>query len=355
PVVCGLWAYDTPYERGWVEHLRAQGIDAFIAADWSEEDPYGSFVQAIKGMRAYVHKPVDVIHSHCQFGDVAALWLKRPFRATSLLRTVHNEREWGKRPLRRYLLTNGLYPLLFAQELGVAQTVVDNLNRRPIARLLHRQAVRAYNALDVQRFADVQVDRAALRAELGLPVDAFVVGSIGRLVEQKGYRILLTAVPAILAQLPQTHVVIVGDGEQREALQAQAQALQVNDHVHFTGPRRDVEALIQTFDLFVAPSLWEGLPTVIMESMAAGVPVVATAVSGTQELIQHQKTGYLVPAHSPEALAAAIVKFDGMETAVKHTITTNARHFVQQNFSIQAVARQHEQIYSLFHPDNPVD
>ncbi|NLF64179.1 MAG: glycosyltransferase, partial [Chloroflexi bacterium] len=113
PIVYGLWSYEAPYEERWLRQLRESGIEAFMPAVWSEEAPYRAFVRTVREARRHLRgQRVDIIHSHCQFGDVAALLLRRQLGATALVRTVHNEREWGRRPGRRLLLTNLLFPIV---------------------------------------------------------------------------------------------------------------------------------------------------------------------------------------------------------------------------------------------------
>jgi glycosyltransferase involved in cell wall biosynthesis len=345
PIVCGMWSYATPYEQNWVAFLQDHGIDAFIAAPWQESHPTASFWNAYKGVKQRNLPSVDIIHSHCQFGDVLALLLKRPLKAKALVRTVHNEREWAKRPLRRLLLTNGLYPWRFDCELGVAQKVVDNLDQRLVARFLKQRAIRGYNALNLNRFTHMDVNLPAKRQSLGIPSAAPVIGSIGRLTEQKGYGVLLAAVPQILRNIPDAFFLIVGTGELEESLHHQVQEYGLNNRVIFTGARPDVEELLAVMDVFVNSSLWEGLPTVIMESMAAGVPVVATQVAGNLELIQPGETGLLVPAHDAPALAEAIIQLLTMPELIKAAMVARARRFVEEHFSITAVAHQHDHLY----------
>ena len=345
PIACGLWSYGTPLERRWVNQLTGEGIEAFIAAMWAEDAPYRSFWQALRGIRiALAGQRVDIIHSHCQFGDVAALLLKRALGAQVVMRTVHNEREWPKRPLRRLVLTDWLYPLAFDAEIGVSQGVVDNLNQRPGARLWRRQAHRIYNSLNLQRFRNVQVNRAVKKLEMGLPEDAPVIGSIGRLVRQKGYSILLEAARLVLEDCPQVRFVIVGGGPLMEPLKAQARELGLEGQVIFTGPREDVEELLVIMDLFVSSSLWEGLPTVLLESMAAGVPMVATNVSGSREIIRHGLTGLLVPPDNPVLLSEAIMSMvtEWQRAAV---MAERARSEVRSRFSIEIAAELHAELY----------
>jgi glycosyltransferase involved in cell wall biosynthesis len=347
PIVCGLWAYGTPYERRWMEQLAQQGIPAFMTADWQADAPYRSFRQAMTRIQAELagQGTLDIIHSHTQFGDLAAMLLRRRYRARALVRTVHNEREWPRRPERRLLLTNFLLPLFFRAEIGVAQQVVDNLNSRPVARLLGRRALRMYNALNISRFDDVQVDRAARLASLGVPAGARLVGSVGRLAEQKGYTHFVSAATQVLAAVPDVYFLLVGSGELESTLQAQVQAAGLADRFILAGPRPDVEELLVCLDLFVSSSLWEGLPTVIMESMAARVPVVATSVAGNRELIRPGETGILVHPGDNDELARAIIATLDLPLAARANMTDAAFDYVKQNFSIQSVARQHELLY----------
>ena len=346
PILCGLWAYDTPFEYGWVDSMKQVGIQAFIAADWDEQAPYKSFRLAFQGMRNSDIPKVDIIHSHCQFGDVAALLLKRSLGARRLIRTVHNEKEWGIRPLRRIFLRNLAYPLLFDAELGVAQEVVEQLNRRPLSRLINQKARLYHNALEIERFSNPATPRAEMRRSLGLEPDAIVVGSIGRLVEQKGHKYLLQAIPQVLRVLPKARFLIIGDGELRDALEREARDLGIMQEVTFTGSRQDVIDLLNSMDLFVNPSMWEGLATVILESMAAQVPVLATTVSGTVEQIQADISGKLAPPGDPEALAQGIIEMLEMTSEKKRSITMNAYQTVLDRFSIKAVAREHQRLYT---------
>lgn len=344
PIVCGMWAYGTPYEYGWVEKLNNQGIQAFIAADWNESSPYTSFKEAYRGIKRQINGSIDIIHSHCQFGDPLAMLLRQRFKTKALIRTVHNEREWGKRPFRRAFLTNGLYPKSFDIEIGVAQQVVDNLDKRPIAQFLNKKAIKGYNAINTYRFTK-EVNKAHVRASLNLPKDAYVIGTIGRLTEQKGYTVLLNAVSPVLKENPDTYFIIAGTGHLESYLQNQTKELGIEHNVRFLGTRNDIEDLLPTFDIFVNSSLWEGLPTVIMESMLAKVPVLATAVGGNAELIEDIVTGFLVKPDDAVALANKINDILDMEPNSLKKITNSAQQFIKNNFSIATVAQQHVDIY----------
>jgi glycosyltransferase involved in cell wall biosynthesis len=344
PILAALWDYHTEGEARWLDRLRDEGFEAFIGAGWDEEAPYHSCVAALRGLWQQAPRPVDIIHSHGEFTDLAALALRRHLRARVVVRTVHNEFEWAKRPAFGRFFPNVLYPFAFDAELGVAQQVVENLDRRPLARLLQRRGRRVYNALNLERFRNIQVDRVRKRHSLGLPAGAKVVGTVGRLAPQKGYPVLLDAVPHVLQAAPDTVFLIIGTGPLAEPLQAQAQALGIGDRVIFTGARTDVDELYSVMNCFVSSSLWEGLPTVVMESMAAGVPVVATAVGGSVELVKEGETGLLAPPNDSVALAHAILRLLN-EPELADSLARRAATLVRERFSITAVARQQAELY----------
>ena len=136
-------------------------------------------------------------------------------------------------------------------------------------------------------------------------MDAPLIGAVARLTHEKGIDRLIRAAPTVVAKCPEVRFVIVGDGPERPLLEAEAGRLGVDAHFHFAGHRADVGELLPAFDLFVLPSLREGLPFAVLEAMSAGLPVVATRVGGVPEAVAEGVTGLLVPADDPDALADA--------------------------------------------------
>lgn len=350
--VCGLWDTGTPFEQERIAHLTERGIHAFAAARWDESSPYGSFVRAYWSLHAALRaQPVSILHSHSEFADMAALLLKTLPNRPAIVRTVHNgfRLEWKKRPLRRWLLSYFLYPLNFDLEIGVSQSIVDNLNRRFLARLLQKKARRVFNGINLDRFTNVRQDILEKRRFLGIPAQSRVVGSIGRLAEEKGYPFLLEAFARVLDSHPEVCLLLVGDGPLGPELRAHAETLGIASHVVFAGSQTDIEAILAGLDLFVSSSLWEGLSTVLLESMAAGTPVVATDIAGTREIIHRGQNGWLVPPADAAALAQAIREALENE-ATRERFAGRAREDVRA-FSIGAIAAGHEKIYAALRPD----
>jgi glycosyltransferase involved in cell wall biosynthesis len=345
-VVCGLWDTGTQFERERIQALEAQGIQAFAAVKWDPQRPYQSFVRALPAMRQRLFTPKgQILHSHSEFGDMAIVALKASLKNTVCLRTVHNGHpiEWRKRPLRRLLLTNFLYPLVFWKEIGVNQGIVARLNRRRAAQLAGAEAVQMPNAIDLQRFERPVLESNALRRSLGVPEEAPLVASVGRLAEEKGLDTYLRAAALVLQDLPQARFLLVGEGEMEAELKALARELGIQTQVTFTGARNDVEDLLAAVDVLVSASLWEGISTVILESMAAGTPVVASEIPGNREIIEDQVHGWLVPVNNSKALAEA-VKSTLTNNDLRERIVESALQRVQV-FSIQRLVSQHEALY----------
>jgi glycosyltransferase involved in cell wall biosynthesis len=150
------------------------------------------------------------------------------------------------------------------------------------------------------------VDRAAVRAEFGWPADAPLVLFAGRLMEQKGVDVLLDALDLLQHVRPQIRTLIAGSGPLQDTLEETAHAYQLDPRVRFLGHRDDVPRLLAAADLLVLPSLYEGLPNVVLEAMRFNKPVVATAAPGTTEVVVDGQTGLLVPLKNHPALAKAI-------------------------------------------------
>jgi glycosyltransferase involved in cell wall biosynthesis len=215
------------------------------------------------------------------------------------------ERQDWKTRLGRALLT----PFV-DRDIAVSRASRDRLIRYlgvPSSRL-----VAVPNAVELQRFdAPAEPGRSALRREWGIPPDAPVLGVLARLTPQKGLTYLISAMPAILAQHPGTYALVVGEGYLRPDLEAQATSLGVAERVLFVGYRRNVVDYLRASDLFVLPSLFEGMPLSILEAMGAGLPVIATAVDGTPEVVIDGETGLLVSPEDPLALAEAVNRLLG--------------------------------------------
>jgi len=183
--------------------------------------------------------------------------------------------------------------------------------------------------------------RAEKRSEIGVPPDAFLVAFAGRMMPEKGVDVLLSA----LARLPRSiYCVIMGDGPYRSSYQRQAEELGLEDRVIFTGFRRDVREVFACSDAVAVPSYSEALANVSLEAMAEGRPVVATAVEGMPEAVEHNVSGYLVPPGDPAALAESIAILAADPEAARR-IGAKGRNMATRRHSPERMARETESIY----------
>ena len=169
------------------------------------------------------------------------------------------------------------------------------------------QMVTIENAIDPTRYAPA-VSLTEAKSALGLDPDRLVVGYVGRLAEQKGIEYLLQAAQQVLASNENVLFVLVGEGDLEGAARRTVESLGIEGQVLLAGYRTDVPQVLAALDVFVLPSLYEGMPYTLMEAMAAGRAVIATDVAGNRDLIRHGETGLLVPPGRAHKLASAILR-----------------------------------------------
>jgi glycosyltransferase involved in cell wall biosynthesis len=173
------------------------------------------------------------------------------------------------------------------------------------------------NGVDVDRYKSRPADprpagpqrndpRHAVRAELGLDDGARLIAMVGTLKQVKGHRFMIEAMATLAPQYPDLHLLLAGDGELRAQLEAQVADAALGERVHFLGSRSDVVDLLAASDLFVLPSLWEGLSMALLEAMATGLPIVASQVSGTVQAIVPGQHGLLIPPGDTQAIVDGI-------------------------------------------------
>ena len=200
------------------------------------------------------------------------------------------------------------------------------------------------NGVDTKRY-DHADDKTLIHSQLGLEADVLIIAMVGTLKKVKGHCYMIEAMASIVPQYPELHLLLIGDGELREELQAQTSRLNLDRHVHFLGNRHDVPNLLAASDIFVLPSLWEGLSMALLEAMASSLPIVASEVSGTVQAIIPYETGLLVPPGDVQKLAEAIRQLLSDPGRAK-AMGIAARRRVEAEFSAQRQVGEH---IALFH------
>ncbi len=199
------------------------------------------------------------------------------------------------------------------------------------------------NGVDLAGWPVSKVDRQKRRMELRLGSDDLLIGAVGRLDKQKGFAVLIEA----MARLKKTELrcVILGEGPERSRLEALIRRHELEKHVWLYGERTDIVTWLSAFDIDCLPSLWEGLPNTLLEAMALGLPVVASAVDGVPEVILNGKTGVLVPPDAPAALAKAL-KDLAADPARRAALGAAAHAAVMEKFTLTRMMDEYQNAYT---------
>jgi glycosyltransferase involved in cell wall biosynthesis len=296
-----------------------------------------SFWRLVGEVRALLGdvKP-DILHTHLYhpnlYGRLASLGLGIP----GVVASVHNS--YTRVKLHRCLWNFLLSTITDKVLVSTPQVWQDvrTWDRVPAGKL----EVFPYG-IKVQNLDDA-ADPAEVRAELG--VQGFVLGLVGRLEAQKGQRFLLAAVPELSREIPDLTVLIIGEGREGDALQRLAEELGVAPLVRFLGTRRDLPRHFRAMDLFVQPSLWEGMPLTLLMAMGSRLPVVGTRVSGAIEVVEDGKNGRLVAPGDSEALSGAILELY-RNPELRSRMAEAGREAVVLKHSQEAMLRRLEGIY----------
>jgi glycosyltransferase involved in cell wall biosynthesis len=291
--------------------------------------------------------------------DVVHFFLPRPYVFGSLAAELagHRLRLMSRRSLTVY---RDKYPLLGGVErwlhrrtfgiLGNSHAVMDQLVTEVDAR---EKLALIHNGIDLPSPVFVS-RRRQTRDLLQIPDGALVITVIANLIAYKGHRDLIAALALIKDQLPRPwRLLAIGRDDGIGAdLKAQAQSLGIADNIMWLGERGDVDELLSSSDLFILPSHQEGFSNALLEAMATGLPVVATAVGGNSDAVVDGETGSLVPVHDPQALAAAILRL-AQEPGLRASFGEAGRRRVEQRFSLEACVDRYERLYRALGETNP--
>ncbi len=290
--------------------------------------------QRIAALRRFVRafKP-DIVHNHFNWYGLIIGVLGRARR----VETIHNTYHWFTTTER---IAYSLYCLLASRVIAVSHHVAS-FSRRFFPLLRLKKIIVIHNSVNPERFQPVS--RGEVRRSLGISSDEIVIGFIGRLEEQKGITYLLQAVAEISRENPKVRVVIVGEGTMKPHLHAHASSLGLTAAL-FLGYRRDTPQLLGMLDVFVLPSLFEGLPVVLIEAMAAGCCVVATRIGGIEEVVTDRVDGILVEARNASALAAALRELIA-NPGLRKRLGDAARRRAAEEFSVHTMIKKTEDVY----------
>ncbi len=259
--------------------------------------------------RIFLQKKPAIIHTHTSKAGILGRWASFFARVPIVVHTPHGHIFYGyhgKIKTKLFILIEKLTAMITDMIITLTKREKDDHIQFDISKS-HKFAV-IHSGVNLEDFSKNFVNSDELKRDLGIPITDSIVGTVGRLVEIKGHRYLLDAARLVLNKLPNVTFLLIGDGHLMTELINHASALGIKNKVIFGGWRGDVAQLINAFDIFVLPSLNEGMGRVLVEAMAMGKPIVASDIGGIPDLVKDGTNGILFPPRDVHAMAEAIMK-----------------------------------------------
>lgn len=292
---------------------------------------------------AIQQNPPDILHTHLIHADTLGMALAWRGRVKTLISTRHNDDAFRHRALIRAL--NALNWRTLKAGIVISDSLAEfntMLERAPAEKINTIPYGMTHTAVTPEAVTNA---RHALRTELGITPNAPIVGMMCRLTEQKGVVYGIEGFASVAQTFPDAHMVIAGEGELLDALKAQVNALQLAHRVHFIGWRANSLMTLAGFDVFLMPSLWEGFGLVLLEAMAARLPIVASHVSAIPEIVQHGETGYLVATRDSDAIAQAL-RLLLPDRELRAYLGQNGEDRLETHFSAEVMAQRTQVVYA---------
>ena len=301
-------------EGSLIEEVKSRGVPLTILPSLRREVNPVADMRAIFALRRLMTAPGGDSSNHTGFRTVGVdnieLWTAaRLARIPTVVHTVHGWSFHDRMPQWKILFYIALekWASRFGQKLiVVAEADIDKGLVRGIGRRKDYVVIRS--GIELERFGHPLVPRNEIRRQLGIPADALVVGSVTRLSEQKAPLDLVESFALVHRASPEVRFVIVGDGPMRSKVETLLRERNLTGSTVLTGLRRDIPELMAAFDIFTLNSLWEGLPRVLPQAMATGLPIVCTRADGSADAIADGENGLLVPRADPAAAAGQILR-----------------------------------------------
>ena len=299
----------------------------------------GLFV-ALRAVRAF--RP-DIVHGHSFHANMFTRLLRMLERFPYLVNTFHtscgprNTLDGGRWHTLAYRMTDFLVDVSTNVSKEATETFAE-------ARAVPRKKLRTvYDAIDTERFQPSVDCSASLRETFGVREGSFVWLAVGRLAGPKDYRNLLEAFAAVLQEIPDSLLFVVGDGPDRETLNARVRELSIEKHVRFLGTRLDVPRLMQCANAYVLSSAWEGFPNALGEAMSSALPCVSTDCGGVLELLGNE--GWIVPVSDSHALGRRMVEVASLDRETRVLRGNRARQRVLANYSLEKCVANWLELY----------
>jgi glycosyltransferase involved in cell wall biosynthesis len=333
--------------------------------------PTGTFIEKIKGSEAQIKsfdmrnrfnfrvilqlsslikkERVDIVHSQGARADFFARIAAKLASAPNVVSTVPMPVEgFDVHPIRKLIYI--IFSRFSERFVDRFMVVSDALEKIMIEKhgIEPQKVVKIYNGIETDEYCisdeEIAYRRSSFRKKSDLGENVPVIGVIGRLVWQKGFKYFIEAIPDVLKEFKDARFLLVGEGELEDELKVKSKKLKLEDKIIFTGFMDDIRDVLASIDILVIPSLQEGLPVVLLEAMAMKKPIVAANIEGIMEILENSVSGLLVPPRDIKALAEAVIDL------LKHEDKANqmglaARRVVEERFGVDIMVQKVEEVY----------
>ena len=318
-----------------VPEIEKLGIKVILVPQKENHTDYFSFLKIAKILR---EEKVDIIHTHNSQpfieGTIGAI-------LSGVKAIIHTDHAREFPDKRRLMFAEWLMSHFAYKVVGVSEHTSHNLNK--YEKISTKKIMTIPNGID-ETVYNININTEKKKHEFGIKGSGPVIGLGIRLSEQKGITYLLHAMQYLIKEFPDITLIIAGDGGLEQKLKTEARDLGVDKNTLFVGSRSDIPELLKLFDLYVLPSLWEGLPMVLLEAMAAGCPIVATDVGGNYMAITHGENGSLVEPCNAEIFAEEVIKVLS-DNKLRSKYIENSYSVFRDNFSAALMTERYSKLY----------
>lgn len=319
----------------YVTEIKNQGVKVIYLPQKHSGTDYFSFLKVAKILR---DEQIDIIHTHntqpLVDGTIGAI-------LSGVKTIIHTDHARKFPDKKRYMFAEWLMSHFVNKIVGVSEHTSNNLIK--YEKISPKKIITIPNGIDGLKY-NIKIDREKKKKELGITRDGPIIGLGVRLIKSKGITYLLKAMPELIKTFPDITLVIAGMGDYENQLKKEANEIGVDKNTLFIGPRLDMPELLKLFDLYVLPSLSEGLPMVLLEAMAAGCPIIATKVGGIELAITDGENGLLIEPRNSQLLTKNIITLLN-DNKLRASIIKNGYRIFKEKFSAQIMMERYEKLY----------